>query len=282
MSNPGIPVSTLILTLNEEENLPACLSALAWCDDIAVLDSGSTDKTCEIAEKYGARVFERGFDNFANQRNFGLTHAGLKYEWVLHLDADEVMTDALLQEIEVNINDKKFDAYKIPSKMIFQGKWLHYSGMYPTYQVRLTRNNGFRFKQVGHGQKEDLDLSRIGMLKTPYLHYFLSKGIGEWFDKHNRYAEDEAKETIKQIRAGGIHWQGLISADAYKRRSALKQFSFRLPFRPLFRFFYMYLLKLGLLDGIAGFHYCCMVSIYEYMISLKVKELRRREKGRPI
>ncbi|MCU0598380.1 MAG: glycosyltransferase family 2 protein [Desulfobacterales bacterium] len=277
MVNIKLPISVLILTLNEEDNLPVCLAALSWCDDIVVLDSGSTDHTCIIAEKFGARIYSREFDTFASQRNYGLEKTDLKHEWVLHLDADEVMTGDLLHEIKSKIQEERFDAYRIPCKMIFWGKWLRYSGMYPTYQVRLTRNRGFRFRQVGHGQKEDMDLERVGTLENPYLHYSFSKGIGEWFDKHNRYAGQEADETIRQIRYGNVDWKSLISRDAYKRRMALKQFSYRLPFRPFFRFAYMYFLKMGFLDGIAGFHYCCMVAIYEYMIVLKVKEKRQEQ-----
>jgi glycosyltransferase involved in cell wall biosynthesis len=278
MVNIKLPISILILTLNEADNLPGCLSALSWCDDIVVLDSGSTDNTCMIAEKFGARIYSRDFDNFANQRNFGLEKTDLKHEWVLHLDADEIITEDLLHEIKSKIHEERFDAYRIPCKMIFWGKWLRYSGMYPTFQVRLTRNRGFRFKQMGHGQKEDIDLERIGTLENPYLHYSFSKGIGEWFEKHNRYAEHEAEETIRQIRYGNVDWKSLISRDAYKRRMALKQFSYRLPIRPFFRFAYMYFLKMGFWDGIAGFHYCCMMAIYEYMIVLKVKEKQKNIK----
>ncbi len=279
MNNQNIPVSVLILTLDEADNLPACLSALSWCDDIVVLDSGSNDRTCEIAKGFGASVLTRAFDNFANQRNFGLTDAGLKHEWILHLDADEVMTGDLLEEMESSLNDNRFDAYMIPSKTMFNGKWLRYSGMYPAYQVRLTRRGAFRFKQVGHGQKEDMDPGRIGTLKEPYLHYSFSKGIGEWFEKHNRYSTLEAFETVASLKNGKMDLQRVFSIDPYHRRQALKSLSFRLPFRPFFRFAYMYFFRLGFLDGANGFTYSCLVSVYEFMIALKVKELKRREKG---
>ena len=275
-------MSVLILTFNEADNLPACLSSLSWCDDIIVLDSGSNDRTCEIAKEFGASVLTRGFDNFANQRNFGLTDARLKHEWILHLDADEVMTGDLLREIKSKLNDKRIDAYRIPSKTMFNGKWLRYSGMYPAYQVRLTRRGAFRFKQVGHGQKEDIDPGRIGTVKEPYLHYSFSKGIGEWFDKHNRYSEQEASEIMASLKTDKMDLQGLFSSDSYHRRQALKKISFRLPFRPFFRFFYMYFFRMGFRDGINGFTYSCLLSVYEFMIALKIRELKRREKRLPI
>ena len=94
-------ISILILTLNEEKNLPACLEAIAWCDDIVVLDSFSTDGTVEIAKKFGVRVYQRQFDNFAGQRNFALTNFDFRHEWVFHLDADEIITDELKSEMEM-------------------------------------------------------------------------------------------------------------------------------------------------------------------------------------
>jgi glycosyltransferase involved in cell wall biosynthesis len=277
-----LSVSVLILTLNEENNLPRCFSGLSWCDDVIVLDSCSTDRTVEIAKKYGARVLQREFDNFASQRNYGLQQADIKNEWVLHLDADELVTEALLSEMARRVGDPNYDAYRIPSKMIFNGKWLRYSGMYPNYQVRLTRCTGFRFKQVGHGQKEDMNPKRIGTLEAPYIHYCFSKGISDWFEKHNRYSTQEAQESIRDINSRRVDWGGLVSLDAYRRRSALKGLSFRLPFRPLLRFIYMYFLRRGFLDGIAGFNYCCLMAIYEYMITLKIVEKERKRKRLPM
>ncbi len=268
-------VSVLILTLNEEANLPSCLAALDWCDDIIVLDSFSRDQTLSIAQDKNARVFQREFDNFAAQRNWALETVNFSYDWVLHLDADEIVSEELHREIELAVHAQDFDAFKIPSKMIFQGRWLRYAGMYPSYQVRLTRRAGFRFKQVGHGQKEDHDSSSIGTLESPYLHYSFSKGIDDWFARHNRYSSEEALELLAQ-RQGAVSFRpgNLFTRDSYQRRQALKKIIVRLPFRPLIRFFYMYIYRRGFLDGTAGFHYCCLLVIYEYMISLKLAEAR--------
>ncbi len=278
MNNQNIPVSVLILTLNEEDNLPGCLSALSWCDDIVVIDSGSTDRTCEIAEKFGARIFTRVFDDFANQRNFGLTDAVLKHEWILHLDADEVVTPDLISEMATAIRSPYFDAYRIPSKTIFMNRWLRYSGMYPVYQVRLTRKGVFRFKQVGHGQREDIPTERIGSLSEPYLHHTFSKGIHDWVERHNRYSTAEAEEILRHLRQGKVKWANLFGADVVERRRTLKEISYRLPFRPLFRFFYMFVLRKGFLDGKVGLTYCRLLMLYESMTGLKVYELKQSEK----
>jgi Glycosyltransferases involved in cell wall biogenesis len=101
----------LILTFNEEKNLPACLKAIAWCDDIIVLDSFSTDRTVEIAKKYGVDVYQRRFDNFSSQRNYALANLKFRHEWVFHLDADEIITDELKSEIEREIENTTVDAF---------------------------------------------------------------------------------------------------------------------------------------------------------------------------
>ena len=135
------------------------ISALAWppCgfDDIVVLDSYSTDQTVQVAESLGARTYQRTFDNFAGQRNFAFDNIEFSNDWILHLDADEVLTDELCAEIRRVIEDPDLDAYRVPSRLMFMGRWLRYSGMYPTYQVRLGRKTVLRFAQVGHGQRED-------------------------------------------------------------------------------------------------------------------------------
>lgn len=266
-------VSVLILALNEEANLPRCLEALKWCDDIVVVDSFSSDGTLAVAQRYGARTFQRKFDNFAGQRNFALDAIEFRHEWILHLDADEVVTSELQAEIARIIPTTNLDAFMIPSKTIFMDRWLKYSGMYPTYQVRLSRHPVFRFKQVGHGQKEDIALERVGRINEPYLHYAFSKGIGDWIDKHNRYSAQEAAVSVRVRGESAGGWGGLLARDPYIRRQTLKRLSCLVPFRPFFRFMYMYFLRLGVLDGYPGFTYCCLLSWYEYMISLKVREL---------
>jgi glycosyltransferase involved in cell wall biosynthesis len=261
--------------LNEEENIARCIEALGWCGDVVVLDSGSADTTRARAGQLGARVFERPFDDFASQRNHALDHMEFKYDWILHLDADEVVTPELAEEIASTITDTRFDAYRIAPRLIFRGCWLRYSGMYPTYQVRLGRVTRLRFVQAGHGQRENLASECIGTLRQPYLHYGFSKGIADWIERHNRYSTDEARSALQ--RAGKTHGiSPLFTRDSVHRRRALKQLSYRLPLRSLLRFAYMYLLRLGFLDGRAGWTYCRLMAMYEYWTVLKVRELRER------
>jgi glycosyltransferase involved in cell wall biosynthesis len=245
-----------------------------------VIDSFSTDRTIEIAQAAGARVVQRAFDSFAGQRNFALQNVRFNHDWVLHLDADEVCTEPLRQEIQQAIFEPQFYAYRIPSKTIFLGQWLRFSGMYPCYQVRLGRHPVFRFKQVGHGQREDITPARVGTLKEPYLHYSFSKGFEDWFAKHNRYSSDEALDFIENCQGENLDWSSLLSfRDQTRRRRALKDLASHLPCRPICRFLYMYVLRMGFLDGRAGLKYCRMMAMYEAMIDLKVEELWRRRAG---
>ncbi len=272
------PVSVLVLTFNEEDNLPRCLASVAWADDVLVVDSFSTDRTVEIARQHGARVLQRAFDTFADQRNFGVDHGDLRHGWVLHLDADEVVPDDLRAEMLRIARTGGQPAYRVASKMMFQGQWLRYAGMYPAYQVRFGQRDRLRFKQVGHGQREDLPPEEVGTLEHDLEHYSFSKGLHEWFAKHNRYSSDEAAEALRQ-RAGAVDWAALAAPDRTRRRRALKALAARMPMRPSLRFLYMYLLRRGFLDGRAGLTYCRLLSTYEAMTVAKERELRLRQRG---
>jgi glycosyltransferase involved in cell wall biosynthesis len=273
-------ISVLILTRNEESNLARCLDSVKWSDDVLVLDSFSTDRTVETARAGGVRVLQNHFVNFAEQRNFGLNHGNLKHDWVLHLDADEVVLPELQRELIETATHGDNDAYRIASKMMFQGRWLKYSGLYPWYQVRFGKRDKLRFVQVGHGQREKPGLERVGTLHEPLLHFSFSKGIQDWIERHNRYSTAEATHFLENAGAQTSDWRGILAfGDASRRRRALKNFFNFLPCRPTLRFLYMYFFRLGFLDGRAGFTYCRLLAIYEYFTILKIRELRRRKDG---
>jgi glycosyltransferase involved in cell wall biosynthesis len=266
-----VKVSALILTFNEERNIATCLGSLTGIDDIVVVDSGSTDRTCSLAEDHGARILTRPFDNFANQRNFGLDEGGLRNEWVLHLDADEVTTPEFLAALESLSPEPGIEGYRVPSKTILNGRWLRYSGMYPTYQVRIGHRDRMRFRQVGHGQREDLAPEQIGTLLEPYLHYNFSHGITQWLRKHVGYADAEAEQLLHECRQG-LRLGDLFAVNRTERRRALKRLVNRLPvvLRPPLRFLHAYVLRRGFLEGRAGLQYAVMLSCYEAMIATQV------------
>jgi glycosyltransferase involved in cell wall biosynthesis len=262
--------SVLILTLNEEHNLPACLASVAGCDDIVVLDSGSTDRTVEVARAAGARVFVNRFENFAQQRNHAHTAVEFRHAWVFHLDADERMTPELFAECAATSGDMPLDGCWVAPKMLFFGRWLPHCTDYPAWQARFVRARGFDFIQVGHGQREAPHM-RMGRLQGSYLHEMMSGGEEAWLAKHHRYAREEAAAHDTTAKPD---WRALFSSDALARRRALKYFSCALPGRPTLRFIYQYILRGGFLDGRAGFRYCRLLSRYEGFISAERRLMR--------
>ncbi len=265
-----LKVSALILTLNEEGNLPRCLEALAWCDDVVVLDSGSTDRTAEIALSYGARFITRPFDTFADQRNYGLERGSLIHEWVLHLDADEVVTTEFKVALDQLVPARNVFAFRVPSKLMLHDRWLRHAGMYPTYQVRIGHRERLRFKQIGHGQREDLPASAVATFEEPYLHYNFSHGIPAWFVKHVRYARDEGENIFSQRQRPQAGRLNSISLGRTGRRRMAKTLAGRLPLflRPFLRFFYIMVICQGFREGRTGLTYATMLAVYEGMIAV--------------
>jgi glycosyltransferase involved in cell wall biosynthesis len=273
-----IMFSILILTYNESDDLAGCLKSISWCDDIVVLDSHSTDDTGALAKKAGARVFERKFDDFAGQRNYGLEEIKFKHEWVFHLDADEHFTDALKQECEALVASNENSGYLVPSKMILWGKWLKHAAAYPVYQMRFHRLGEIHFEQFGHGQREAGALRGVGVMKEPYEHHSFSKGLSKWFDRHNRYSTQEAEKTLEDLALEQLSLVGLMSSNVVTRRRTLRNLSFRLPGRPFLRFAYQYFYRRGFLDGRPGLAYCMLLALYERQICLKVMEVKWKQR----
>ena len=265
--------STLILTFNEERNLPRCLSALENCDDVVVLDSFSTDRTVQIAQEHNARVVQRRFDTFAGQRNWAIDNVAFRNQWVLHLDADECVTPELAAEIaSVTHRDEK-SAYLVANKLIFMGRWIRRASMYPFYQARLLRLGESRFTQHGHGQVLDRADRGVGVLREPYIHHNFSRGISDWVDRHNRYSTDEARRLLNNRQGfvpAVVGW--LQARTREERQQGVKRIADNIPLRPAIRFLYLYLFRLGFLDGRAGLDYCILMSFYDYLVRLKVRE----------
>lgn len=259
--------SVIILTYNEEDTLQGCLDSIKWCDDVVIVDSFSTDTTCTIAKERGVRVFQNKFTDFAQQRNFANDSIQLKHEWVFHLDADEHFTTELRTECNKVIEKYQFGAFLVPAKEILWGTWLKYSAG-KVYQMRFHKLTDARYEQYGHGQRECELRKGLGKLGNAYEHYFFSKGVNQWFIKHLKYAAEEA-ENEEKVSLIEIPIGKLISGKSYEKRRVLKALSYKMPLRPLFKFFYMYIFKLGFLDGIVGFRFCLMKSIYEQFIIFK-------------
>jgi glycosyltransferase involved in cell wall biosynthesis len=276
-----VSVSVLILTLNEEVNLPRCLSSLAWCDDVVILDSYSSDKTVEIAKAAGVQVFQREFDDYATQRNFGLNDINYKHPWVLMVDADEEVPPELNEEVAraVESAGEGTCLFRLRRKDHFLGKWIRRSSGYPTWFGRLVKLGHVRVERaINEEYKTD---GEIGFLEGHFHHYPFNNGFSAWFEKHNRYSAKEAELMLQ----GGLEYPApadFFCSDPATRRRAVKEIVYHLPFRPLLMFLALYIFRGGFLDGRAGFTFCLLRSFYEFMINCKVEELRRREKGLPV
>jgi len=270
--------SVLILTLNEEANLAACLDSCSWSDDIVVFDSLSDDRTTEIARAKGARVVTRPFDNYASQRNAALTTVPYKHPWVLMVDADERVPEDLAREISAKVGTADGDTvmFRMRRKDFFLGRWLKRSSGYPTWFGRLARVGRVTVRREIN--EEYVADGRIEHLETHLHHFPFNKGISYWFERHNRYSSMEAA-ALAAMQAEPLIYNRVFDPDPVERRRALKQLLYRLPARPLLIFMYLYLFRLGVLDGRAGFQFSRMRAIYESLIDAKVIELKRRQRG---
>ena len=268
--------SIYILTYNEELDIAACIESAMLSDDIIVVDSYSSDRTVEIASCYPVRVFQHAFESHGRQRTWMLESIPPKHEWVYILEADERMTPQLFAEATKASLQSDYIGYYVAERVIFMNRWIRHSTQYPRYQLRLFRHGKVWFSDYGHTEREVCE-GPTSFLKETYPHYTCSKGLSRWIEKHNRYSTDEAEETIHQLEKQKIYWSDLFFGKSeVERRRALKDLSLRLPARPLLRFFYMYFLLGGFLDGHAGFAWCTLQTFYEYLILLKVWEIKSR------
>jgi glycosyltransferase involved in cell wall biosynthesis len=275
-----IEVTAVILTKNEAANIGECLRDLRWCRERIVVDSGSTDDTVRIAQEEGAVVLvnkPEGHFRFSEQRNWTMANARLSTRWVLFIDADERVPEPLREAIAATIEKDGggFDSYELPAQFMFWGRWLKRTQGYPNWHARLLRVGAPGF--AGGVWEHFAEGSRIGRLHQPYLHFANSKGFGEWLERHARYADWDARTIHGYLVTGRS--EELRTA----RKLRLRRLFARLwPLRPLFRFVHMYFLRLGFIEGVPALAFCLMYFFYEFMIVVRIVELRRKAAGLPL
>lgn len=268
-------ISVLILTRNEQQDLPGCLDSVAWSDDVHVFDSFSTDDTVRTAEAAGAHVTQRAFDDYATHRNAALATVAFKHPWVFILDADERPSAELSREMQgiVLAAPPEVSGFRVRRRDFLFDTWLKHAQISPFY-IRLVRPERVRYTRAVN---EVLEAEgELRNLAHPLDHYPFSKGIAHWIQKHNLYSTMEAELIHRQqgLKNPSL-WTALRHSDFHTRRLHQKAIFYRLPGRPALKWIYMVFLRGAILDGRAGLAYATLQSIYEYFIVLKTRELER-------
>jgi glycosyltransferase involved in cell wall biosynthesis len=273
-------VSVVVLAYNEEVNLPDCLASLqGLACEVFVVDSGSTDRTREIAAAAGAAVVEHPFENYSAQRNWAQQNLPLHAAWVLHLDSDERLTPPLVAEINAVLQSPPaaLDGFLFRKRTVFMGRWIRHGGHYPAYHLRLFRKDRGSCETRLYDQHFVVPGKSLA-LRNDYIDV-LTSDLNQWTLRHLRWAELEAREALQGERA-----PNRVRADAFgdpiqRRRWLREGFYGRWPLfvRPFLYWIYRYFFRLGFLDGREGliFHFL-QGCWFRLMIDAKIYELRRR------
>ncbi len=274
-------LSVVILTHNEESNLPDCLKSLAGLDcEIFVVDSGSTDRTRELVLAAGATLAEHSFENYAAQRNWAQQNLPIETDWLLHLDADERLTTELRDEIAalfVPENSHRLaqaDGFMLCKRTIFLGRWIEHGAHYPSYHLRLFRKSNGACEERLYDQ-HFIVKGKIATLEHDYLDV-LCADLDTWLTRHMHWAELEARQLIQQEDNG---WR--VQADPFgnpiERKRWLRNGVYnRAPLfvRALLYWFYRYILRLGFLDGKEGFIFHFLQGLwFRLLVDIKLDQL---------
>jgi glycosyltransferase involved in cell wall biosynthesis len=271
------PLSVIILTFNEEANLPAALDSLkAWAEEVFVVDSYSTDRTVEIAlerKNDGVRVVQHVFQDYSRQWNWALEHLPVSQPWVMKLDADERATEDFRDEVTARITspDTRETGFVVHWRPVFMGRRLRWGGVYPNGNLRIWSRGRARAGRRAVNEHLHVD-GAVGQIHATIDHYDF-KSLTHWIDRHNRYSSMEAGE----MESAGLRIETppQLFGQPYERRMWLRRVYNSMPARPFLYFLYCYFLRLGFLDGRVGFRYCFLRSTFFYWIDLKYAEFVR-------
>lgn len=251
----SLHLSAIVLTQNEERNIVDCLRTLSWVDEVIVLDSGSEDATVALAQKIGARVETRPFDNFPRQRNAALELA--QGEWVFFVDADERATEELAGEVRKAIAQGEADGFWVPRRNYIFGRLIRHAGWYPDYQLRFFRRHKGRYDESREVHELVMLDGPEGYLESPLIHYNYDN-IGQFIERQNRYTEMEAAYLFR----GGA-------------RAKVRNFVLQ----PCREFWRRYITLEGYRDGGYGLLLSLLTAYYEGVKYLKLWRLQRRRVG---
>lgn len=277
-----IPVSVVVPIRNEEENLDRCLSSIAWADEIFVVDSASTDTSVAIAERHGAKVVQFQFNGtWPKKKNWALENLPFRNEWVLILDADEVLpAGAGVEMNEAVTKPGEIAGYWINRRFFFLGRWLRHS-YYPNWNLRLFRHALGRYERLTEAETHsgDNEVHEHVVVKGPTarlrceMDHYAFPSVDVFIEKHNRYSNWEARVAVDGLLPKSA---GELSHGRVERRRRLKLLSQKLPCRPFLRFLYIFVWQKGFLDGRDGYYFARLHATYEFLSVVKTYELRRR------
>jgi glycosyltransferase involved in cell wall biosynthesis len=244
-------LSIAIITYNEERNIERALKSVDFADEIVIVDSFSTDNTVKICKEFTDKINLREFAGHIDQKNYALSLA--ENDWVLSIDADEVVTDELKDEI-VNVlgAENLKQGYKIPRRAFYLGRWIKHSGWYPDYKVRLVNKNHAKWGGIDPHDKMEVD-GNVGRLKGKLLHYTYND-LAHHFLVINKYTTIAAKRLFENGQKAHIS---------------------DITIRPIFSFIKKFIIKLGFLDGLAGFVIAISTAFYTFSKYLKLYELNK-------
>jgi len=252
MTRGRATLSVVVITFNEEDRIRECLESAAWADELIVVDAESTDKTAALARELTDHVIVRPWPGFPVQKNFGLDQA--TGDWILSLDADETVSPALREQIERILHDAHTaDAYAVPRRNVFWGRWVRHGGLYPDWQVRLVRRGRGRFAKlaVHESMRVDGPVERL----RGHLEHRSYRDVGDFLARADRYTSLAAEDWI----AAGRPSRPLVD----------------MVVRPIGRFLSMYVARAGFLDGWRGFLLATLYAYYVLMRSAKIWERAR-------
>ena len=278
-------LSVIILSYNSAATIAATVAAAAAvCDDLHLVDSGSTDQTLALARAAGAglRIASHPFETYGEQRNWASRTLPLAGDWELHLDADEILSPELIAAInrlKTQPESQLEDGYLIPRQVEFMGRMIRHGGMYPIWHLRLFRRGIGRCESRLYDQHFVLASSRLGRLKAPMIDR-IAMGLDEWTSRHNRWASAEAAEYLRQNdRDSQLEITPSFTGTAIERKRAWRSAYDRLPHftRGWLLFVYRYIIRFGFLDGREGLIFFVLQCFwFRFLVDAKIYEQRRR------
>lgn len=277
----SIPVSVLITTKNEQSNIASAIGSVAWAQEVFVVDSNSEDRTCAIAEELGAKVVQFEYTGgWPKKRNWALLNLEFTTDWILILDADERVTEELAISIKEAVDSNSHNGYYLLWKFMFLGRWMKHSWSHG-WMLRLIRKGSGEYEDLGmRGEggwdnevHENIIVSGSTAKLSGYLLHESNEDLSFWIKKQNEFSTWNAKRRATSQHSNDNIYKAFFSSDPVVKRKLLKSIFLKLPFKSVLVFFWLYIVRLGVMDGRAGFYFCALRAIHEFNIGAKIFEL---------